>query len=162
MNLVFSNIGYIYLALYGIALIPSMMLKNRTSFTMIVALSLFEWAAWTPEIWFDPLNLGAVHMMIFAGLYITHVLYGSLNGKFGDRVLLFGGSMVVTDSIFYVTGWFPFFHLSIINILFLILCYFTFIAGYNSLKLQGSIKENGNASFYPRIEEDILCMPIRW
>jgi len=162
MNLILSNIGYIYLVLYGITLVPSLMLKNRTSCTMIVALSFFEMAAWNPAIWLDSMHLLLTHITIFSCLYLTHVLYGSLNGRFGDRVLLMGGLMVITDAIFYVSGWPRFFHHSTINLLFLILLYFTFRAAYNSLKLQGMIREDGNGVFYPKVEEDVLCMPLRW
>jgi len=154
------NAGKIILICYLVVMVPCLMLKNRTAITMIAYLGLLEMAAWTPSIWLDPLSLMSVHVMIFTALYVAHVLYNSLAGIFGDRVLFCGACMVITDAAWFSFGGYALIYLSIINVLSLLTLWFTFKAGYTSLEIRGKNGGRDSVLWYPKIEEDVMCMPF--
>lgn len=157
---VFGNIGYVILVFYGICMVPCLMFKNRTACTMIAYLSCLEIIAWSESLWLDPLALMSVNLLLFTALYAVHGLFGSLAGMFGDKVLFLGGCIVVTSALFFALGGYSLFYHSAITIFFLRILWFTGKASYTSLQLQENDGSKGNGSWYPKVEEDIICMPF--
>lgn len=68
--------------------------------------------------------------------------------------------MVITDAAWFSFGGYALIYLTIINILFLLICRFTFKAGYTSLEIRGENGGRDGGLWYPKIEEDVFCMPF--
>lgn len=160
LEFIFGNVGKMIVVFYLITIVPCMMLKNRTAVTMMGYLGLLELAAWTSSIWTDPIALMSVHALIFTGLFAVHYLFNCLDGLFGDKVLLLGALMVITDAAWFALGGYSLAYHSIINILYLLLLHSTLKASYTSLKMQDSKGGRDIALWYPKIEENVFCMPL--
>lgn len=189
LGLIFPYMGYIITAYCGYCLIPCLILKNRSSITMVSYLGALIAVAAIPSLWgnsFAPLagsvnnqeiiasnassvNLLLAHVALLSALYVVHILYNSLDGKFGDRILLLATIMVMVDAMATGTGALLWVHQSFVNIIFILMCHSTRKAGYNSLNIMGDIKsqpkggdyDKSYASWYRKMEETILLIPFR-
>lgn len=156
LNLLFSNIGYLILVYFLICIVPCLRLKNNTSITMVAYLGAMEGAAWSAS-WLNSDGLLSIHFMLFMGLCVSHLLYGSLSGKFGDRLLFLAACIVVIDALSFGFNWIPFYQHSLLNVIFVVMCFITRKAGYNSLeKLKNWTDEDYGRSYKKTLARDLL------
>lgn len=189
LALIFPYMGYILLIYCGYCIIPCLILKNRSSMTMVGYLGALIAVASVPALWgnsfvpvsgsindqdliasSDPsVNLLLAHVVLLSSMFVVHILYNSLHGKFGDRILLLATIMVIIDAIATGTGALLWIHQSFVNIIFILMCHYTRKAGYNSLNMMEDIKKQPNggdydksyASRHRKMEETILLIPFR-
>lgn len=82
-----------------------------------------ELAAWSVSIWYDPAVLLVVHVILFTLLFSAHFFYCTMEGAYGDHIMTLAALMGFVDLFSLAGKWHAAVHLSIINILFGVICY---------------------------------------
>lgn len=137
---IFPYIGWMLLAYFAYCSIPCLILKNRSSITILIYLVGLEATAWVGFTWSDSLNMLFAHGLLLSFLVVSHVLYSCLGGKFCDRFLQYSTLLVMIDAIAVASDSMLFVHQSFVNVLFFLMCYSARTAGKNSLEILTSIK----------------------
>ena len=141
LGYIFPYIGWALLAYCGYCVIPCLKIRNRSSMVIFAYLAALELSAWPKVLWYDASILLLIHATALSLLVIAHVLYYSLVGKFGNKILQLGLMMIVVDAAAIGVDAWPWIHQSFINVIFYLMLKSTRRAGNNSLETMQEIKE---------------------
>lgn len=150
---------WIFLISYcAYCIIPCLILKNRSSITIVGYLGGLIIASQISAVWNTPLHLMIVHALLLTGLIIIHTLYSSLGGKFADRFIQFATMLVVVSVLATELDAMPWIHQSVVNIIFFLMCRSAKKAGNNSLEMLNNIrKQSQNGS----LDTEVLSVQYR-
>lgn len=120
--------------------------KSKESLLLIAHLSALVAISWIPEIWGNAFTLMIAHLITYT-ITLCFVLFGGfLRSVFGDWFLLLAGTMAYLDAFAYLFQPPIQVHLWAINILFLLMCCISFVAGLRCHDNSGNLGGNRNAN----------------
>ena len=131
----------IYLAFFIIALLYS---SSTHDWQGVIYLTLLYLTAWIDPIWYDARNLMLAELFLFSAMIFTYL---ASRGFVFSMIAL---AMVINNGLFLMTGWPEFYRLSVVNLLFLSLCIYTIITGYNTREVHNKREGARNGVFMAR------------
>lgn len=134
----------IYLAFFIVALLYS---SSTHDWQGVIYLTLLYLTAWIDPIWYDARNLMLAELFLFSCMIFTYL---ASRGFVFSMIAL---AMVINNGLFLMTGWHEFWRLSVVNLLFLSLCIYTILTGYNSRKIHHNQRGAGNGYFMARVSK---------
>jgi len=166
---IFPYIGWILVGYFLYCSIPCLMLKNRSSITILIYLVGLVSVAWIDFTWGNSLNLLIIHILLLTFLVVSHTLYSCFGGKFGDRFLQYATLLVLVDLAAVGLGSMLFVHQSLVNVLFFLMCYSAGKAGKNSLEILNKVQKQPDtentakifAIYYRQKMENSLLIPFQ-
>lgn len=130
-----------YLFFYLIALV---VLVNSNDWQGVGYLTLLYLVGWVDPVWSDARNLMLAELFLFSCMIFTYL---ASRGFVFSMIAL---AMILTNGLCLITGWHDFYRLSVINLLFLSLCIYTILTGYNTRKVHGKREGASNGVFMAR------------
>ena len=131
----------IYLCFYLLALV---VLANSHDWHGVGYLTLLYLVGWVAPVWGDARNLMLFDLLLFS---FAHFFYLTSRGFVFAMIAL---AMILTNGLCLITGWHDFYRLSVVNLLFISLCFYTIITGYNTRKVHNNRGAQDNGIFMAR------------
>ncbi len=141
LGYIFPYMGYLLMLWLIYCVIPCLTLRNRSSLTVFTYLMGLAALAWIPVMWGNALYLLIAHAFLLLFIFVSDFLYHTMRGKFGGRFLQLAFILVMVDAISTVVDSMPFIHQSLVNVLFILMCFYVRKAGTNSLVMLENVNK---------------------